>query len=83
MGMFDRFIKTEERALENLNAPVSADDFFHIMRSLHRTRSQNAQTAQKRGRGTSTPDCTNHPIHFMGFDHGFQLGRFFPAVLFH
>ena len=31
MGMFDRFIKTEERALENPNAPVSADDFLHIM----------------------------------------------------
>ena len=31
MGMFDRFIKTEERTLENLNAPVSADDFLHIM----------------------------------------------------
>ena len=27
MGMFDRFIKTEDRALENRNAPVSADDF--------------------------------------------------------
>ena len=31
MGMFDRFLKTEERALENPNAPVSADDFLHIM----------------------------------------------------
>jgi len=31
MGMFDRFIKTEERTLENPNAPVSADDFLHIM----------------------------------------------------
>ena len=31
MGMFDRFIKTEERALENPNAPVSADYFLHIM----------------------------------------------------
>ena len=31
MGMFDRFIKTEERELENPNAPVSADDFLHIM----------------------------------------------------
>jgi hypothetical protein len=31
MGMFDRFIKTEERALENSNAPMSADDFLHIM----------------------------------------------------
>ena len=31
MGMFDRFLKTEERALENPNAPVSANDFLHIM----------------------------------------------------
>ena len=31
MGMFDRFSKTEERALENPNAPVSPDDFLHIM----------------------------------------------------
>ena len=31
MGMFDRFIKTEDRTLENPNAPVSADDFLHIM----------------------------------------------------
>ena len=31
MGMFDRFIKTEERTLDNLNAPVSADDFLHTM----------------------------------------------------
>ena len=31
MGMFDRFIKTDECALENHNAPVSADDFLHIM----------------------------------------------------
>tara|TARA_B100001939_G_scaffold143280_1_gene124058 strand:- start:39 stop:176 length:138 start_codon:yes stop_codon:yes gene_type:complete len=31
MGMFDRFLMTEERALENPNAPVSADDFLHIM----------------------------------------------------
>ena len=30
MGIFERFIKTEERALENLNAPVSADDFFYL-----------------------------------------------------
>ena len=29
--MFDRFIKTDERALENPNAPVSADDFLHII----------------------------------------------------
>ena len=27
MGMFDRFIKTEERALENPNALVSSDDY--------------------------------------------------------
>ena len=31
MGMFDRFIKTEEYALENPNVPVSADDFLQIM----------------------------------------------------
>ena len=31
MGMFDRFIKTEEGVLENPYAPVSADDFPHIM----------------------------------------------------
>ena len=31
MGMFERFIKTEERALENLNAPVSVDDFFYLL----------------------------------------------------
>ena len=31
MGIFDRLIKTEERTLENPNAPVSADDFLHIM----------------------------------------------------
>ena len=31
MGMFDRFIKTDECALETPNAPVSADDFLHIM----------------------------------------------------
>ena len=31
MGMFDRFIKTEERAMGNSNAPMSADDFLHIM----------------------------------------------------
>jgi len=31
MGVFQRFLKTEERALENPNAPVSADDFLHIM----------------------------------------------------
>ena len=31
MGMFDRFIKTEERSLENPNVPVSADNFLHLM----------------------------------------------------
>ena len=31
MGMFHRFIKTEGRTLENSNAPVSAEDFLHIM----------------------------------------------------
>ena len=31
MGMFDRLIKTDERALDNPNAPVSADDFLHIV----------------------------------------------------
>ena len=31
MGIFDRLIKTEERTLENPNAPVSAYDFLHIM----------------------------------------------------
>ena len=31
MGIFERLIKTEERTPENPNAPVSADDFLHIM----------------------------------------------------
>ncbi|MDC0499828.1 hypothetical protein OAN58_03030 [Paracoccaceae bacterium] len=31
MGMFDRFIKTEQRSLENPNIPVSADNFLHLM----------------------------------------------------
>ena len=31
MGKFDRFIKTEDLALDNPTAPVSADDFLHIM----------------------------------------------------
>ena len=31
MGMFDRFLKNEERTLENPNVPVSADDFLHLM----------------------------------------------------
>jgi len=31
MGMFDRFINPEKRSLENPNAPVSANDFLHIM----------------------------------------------------
>ena len=30
MGLFDNFKKTDLRSLENLNAPVSADDFVHI-----------------------------------------------------
>jgi len=31
MGMFDRFIKTEQRSLENPTVPVSADNFLHLM----------------------------------------------------
>ena len=31
MGMFDRFIKTEKRSFENSNAPLSSEDFLHIM----------------------------------------------------
>ena len=31
MGMFNRFIKTGQRTLENPDAPVSADDFLHIV----------------------------------------------------
>ena len=31
MGMFGRFLKTEERALEKSLAAVSADDFLNIM----------------------------------------------------
>lgn len=31
MGMFHRFIKTEKRSLENPNAPVSSEDFLHII----------------------------------------------------
>ena len=31
MAFFDRFRKREERNLENPNAPVSADDFLHLM----------------------------------------------------
>ena len=31
MGKLDRFIKTEDLALDNPTAPVSADDFLHIM----------------------------------------------------
>ena len=31
MGMFDRFIKTSKRSLENPSAPVSANDFLHVM----------------------------------------------------
>ena len=30
MGLFDNFKKTDLRSLENLNAPVSADDFVPI-----------------------------------------------------
>ncbi len=29
--MFDRYLKTEELMLKSPNAPVSADDFLHIM----------------------------------------------------
>ena len=31
MGLFDNFKKTDIRSLENSSAPVSADDFLHIM----------------------------------------------------
>lgn len=31
MGMFDKFLKTEQRSLENPNVPVSADNFLHLM----------------------------------------------------
>ena len=31
MGMFDRLINPEKRSFENPNAPVSANDFLHIM----------------------------------------------------
>ena len=31
MGMFDKFLKTEGRALENPNFPVSADNFLNLM----------------------------------------------------
>ena len=31
MGFFDNFKKNDVRSLENPNAPVSADDFLHIM----------------------------------------------------
>ena len=31
MGMFDRFLKTKERALKTPKAPLSADDFLNIM----------------------------------------------------
>nr|BDD48043.1 portal protein [Paracoccaceae bacterium] len=31
MGLFDNFKKAEVRSLENPNAPVSAENFFHIM----------------------------------------------------
>ena len=31
MGLFDNFKKAEARSLENPNAPVSAENFLHIM----------------------------------------------------
>ena len=31
MGMFDRFMNSDKRSLENPSAPVSADDFLHVM----------------------------------------------------
>ena len=31
MGFFDNLKKNDVRSLENPNAPVSADDFLHIM----------------------------------------------------
>ena len=31
MGMFDKFLKPEQRSLENPNIPVSADNFLHLM----------------------------------------------------
>ena len=31
MGLIDRFIKTEQRSLENPTIPVSADNFLHIL----------------------------------------------------
>ena len=31
MGMFDRFIKTEQRSLENPNVPVISENFLHLM----------------------------------------------------
>lgn len=31
MGLFDNFKKAEVRSLENPNAPVSAENFLHIM----------------------------------------------------
>ena len=32
MGLFDNFKKAEVRSLENPNAPVSAENFLHILR---------------------------------------------------
>ena len=31
MGMFDKFLKTEQRSLENPNVPVSSENFLHLM----------------------------------------------------
>ena len=31
MGVFDRFVKTEDRSLENANVNVSADDFLQVL----------------------------------------------------
>ena len=31
MSMFDKFLKTEQRSLENPNVPVSAENFLHLM----------------------------------------------------
>ena len=31
MRMFDKFLKPEQRSLENPNIPVSADNFLHLM----------------------------------------------------
>ena len=31
MGMFDKFLKPEQRSLENPNVPVSSENFLHLM----------------------------------------------------